>query len=77
MTAAESLALMLSRTHDAMSPRPISPRPTVARLLADVAAGIRVLRTYGVEITEEQVLERARNIVMGLLGNYQITGTGE
>lgn len=50
------------------------PRPTVARLLHDIAAGIRVLQTYGVEITEEQVLERARNIVTGLLGNYQITG---
>ena len=54
-----------------------SPRPAVANLLRDVAAGIRVLRTYGVEITEEQVTERANNIVQGLLGNYTITGTGE
>jgi hypothetical protein len=51
-----------------------SPRPTVLNLIADIAAGIRVLRTYGVEITEAQVMERANNIVTGLIGNYEITG---
>jgi len=50
----------------------ISPRPVVAQLLADVAAGLRVLRDRGVEITEEQVQERAANIVTALLGNYRI-----
>jgi hypothetical protein len=38
----------------------------------DVAEGIRVLQTRdGVKITEEQVLDRARNIVAGLIGNYR------
>jgi hypothetical protein len=42
-------------------------------LLDDVAAGIRVLHTRdGVDVSEEQVLERARNIVAGLIGNYSI-----
>lgn len=42
-------------------------------LVADVAAGILVLRERdGVDISTGQALERARNIVAGLLGNYQI-----
>jgi hypothetical protein len=41
--------------------------------LQDVAEGIRVLQTRdGIELTDEQILERARNIVTGLLGNYRI-----
>jgi hypothetical protein len=41
--------------------------------LQDVAEGIRVLQTRdGVDLTDEQILERARNIVTGLLGNYRI-----
>jgi hypothetical protein len=41
--------------------------------LHDVAAGIRVLQTRdGIALTNEQILERARNIVAGLLGNYRI-----
>ena len=56
----------------------IQPRPTVARLLADVAAGLRVLVTRdGLRISEELIQERTNNIVAGLLGNYEITGTGE
>ena len=56
--------------------------PTTTRLLRDVSAGIRVLQTRdGVEISESLILERARNIVMGLLGNYRIEaldlGAGE
>lgn len=51
--------------------------PTTRRLIADVSAGLRVLQAYGVEITEEQIMERTRCIVAGLLGNYTITGTGE
>jgi len=43
------------------------------RLLIDVSAGIRVLQSRdGVALSEGQILERARNIVMGLVGNYRI-----
>jgi hypothetical protein len=46
---------------------------TVRLLLQDVAEGIRVLQTRdGVDLSDEQILERARNIVTGLLGNYRI-----
>jgi len=46
---------------------------TVRHLLQDVADGIRVLQTRdGVELSDEQIVERARNIVTGLLGNYRI-----
>jgi hypothetical protein len=54
-------------------PRPISPRPVVASLLRDVAAGIRVLRDIdGLPLTDKQINDRSANIVMGLLGNYRI-----
>ena len=47
--------------------------PTVRHLLKDVADGIRVLQTRdGIEVSDEQILERARNIVTGLIGNYSI-----
>jgi|SRR5690242_3243883 hypothetical protein len=53
------------------------PAPTVRLLLQDVAEGIRVLQTRdGVDLTNEQILERARNIVTGLLGNYRIRALG-
>ena len=43
------------------------------QLLEDVAAGIRVLHTRdGLGLSEDQILERARNIVAGLIGNYRI-----
>ena len=43
-------------------------------LLQDVADGIRVLQTRdGVSLSDDQIQERARNIVAGLLGNYRIT----
>jgi len=55
--------------HKTMLPSP----PTVRSLLQDVAEGIRVLQTRdGVDLTNAQILERARNIVTGLLGNYRI-----
>ena len=42
-------------------------------LLEDVAEGIRVLQTRdGIELTNDQIVERARNIVAGLIGNYNI-----
>ena len=51
----------------------VPPRPTVRLLLQDIAEGIRVLQTRdGVDLSNEQILERARNIVTGLLGNYRI-----
>lgn len=47
--------------------------PTLRALMEDISAGIRVLHSRdGVELSEEQVLERARNIVTGLMGNYKI-----
>jgi len=61
---------------DATRSRPKSalpPAPTVRLLLQDIAEGIRVLQTRdGVDVSNEQILERARNIVTGLLGNYRI-----
>jgi hypothetical protein len=51
----------------------LPPAPTVRLLLQDIAEGIRVLQTRdGVDVSNEQILERARNIVTGLLGNYRI-----
>ena len=51
----------------------LPPAPTVRLLLQDIAEGIRVLQTRdGVLLSNEQILERARNIVTGLLGNYRI-----
>jgi hypothetical protein len=45
----------------------------VRLLLQDVASGIRVLQSRdGVALSDEQILERARNIVAGLVGNYRI-----
>lgn len=47
--------------------------PTMMRLLRDVSEGIRVLQSRdGVAVSEAQIWERARNIVMGLIGNYRI-----
>ena len=47
--------------------------PTVRLLLQDVAQGIRVLQSRdGIALSDEQILERARNIVTGLIGNYSI-----
>jgi len=41
--------------------------------MVDVSAGIRVLQTRdGIRLTEAQIRERTRNIVMGLVGNYRI-----
>lgn len=44
----------------------------MAKLLALVGDGIKVLRQRGVEVTDEQAEERANNIVAGLLGNYLV-----
>ncbi|MDB4979713.1 MAG: hypothetical protein JWM82_465 [Myxococcales bacterium] len=42
-------------------------------LVDDVADGIRVLHTRdGIKLSEDQIVERARNIVAGLIGNYRI-----
>lgn len=43
------------------------------RLLVDISAGIRVLQSRdGLALSEAQIRERARNIVMGLAMNYRI-----
>jgi hypothetical protein len=45
----------------------------VRLLLQDIASGIRVLQSRdGMALSDEQILERARNIVAGLVGNYRI-----
>lgn len=47
--------------------------PTVRLLLQDIASGIRVLQSRdGIALSDDQILERARNIVAGLVGNYRI-----
>jgi hypothetical protein len=47
-------------------------------LVSDVEAGIRVLRDRdGLAISNEQLLERARNIVTGLVGGYDIAVDAE
>jgi hypothetical protein len=39
----------------------------------DVSEGIRVLQTRdGIKLSDDQIVERARNIVAGLIGNYNI-----
>ena len=39
----------------------------------DISAGIRVLQSRdGVQLSDDQIQERARNIVTGLMGNYRI-----
>ena len=46
---------------------------TLRQLLRDVSAGIRVLQTRdGMDLSDAQITERARNIVAGLIGNYRI-----
>ncbi len=46
---------------------------TVRLLVDDVADGIRVFQTRdGINLSEDQIVERARNIVAGLIGNYRI-----
>jgi len=50
----------------------VSPE-LLASLVDDVAAGVRVLVTRdGVALTEAQIRDRARNVVCGLIGNYDI-----
>jgi hypothetical protein len=68
------LRVILRREASRSRPKPtLPPAPTVRSLLQDVAEGIRVLQTRdGIDLTNEQILERARNIVTGLLGNYRI-----
>jgi len=46
---------------------------TLQRLLSDVEDGIRVLQSRdGFPLSDLQIRERARNIVMGLALNYRI-----
>ena len=53
--------------------RSLADLPTLRALMDDICAGIRVLQSRdGVELTDAQIIDRARNIVMGLVGNYSI-----
>lgn len=50
----------------------------IASLLKDVSDGLRVWRDRDrIALTDEQILERARNIVNGLIGNYFISAMPE
>jgi hypothetical protein len=54
-------------------PRSRAAGNTVRLLVEDVAEGIRVLQTRdGIQLSNDQIVERARNIVAGLIGNYNI-----
>lgn len=49
-------------------------KATMAALMKDVRAGLSVLKGRdGIPLTDAQIEERTRNIVAGLIGNYQIT----
>jgi hypothetical protein len=55
------------------APKSRLPAQTVRLLVEDIAEGIRVLQTRdGVALSDDQIAERARNIVTGLIGNYRI-----
>jgi hypothetical protein len=57
-------------TRAIQQPRLADPR----ELAAEIAEGLRVLQTRdGVDISEEQVLDRARNLACGLFGNHVIS----
>jgi hypothetical protein len=48
-------------------------RALIDALVSDITDGILVLKSRdGVALTTGQALERARNIVAGLMGNYDI-----
>lgn len=69
MTAAESLALMLTRTHEAMAPRFDPSPPSLAHQVATVVTVLRARRQacYGaLQITDEQIEEMARAVVCAL-----------
>ncbi len=55
------------------SPADEAHKILLGQLVEDIAAGVRVLRTRdGLPVSEFQVMDRARNIVAGLVGNYRI-----
>jgi len=60
------LCVELARLHAAAN-----QEVDLGALTADIASGIEVLKTRdGVELTREQILDRARNISTGILGNH-------
>jgi hypothetical protein len=62
----EDLGAELARLHAAAN-----QEVDLGALTADIASGIDVLRTRdGVEVTREQVLDRARNVATGIVGNH-------
>jgi hypothetical protein len=49
-------------------------RTRTDRMVADILEGLRVLNTlHGLAIAEAVLLDRARNITSGILGNYNVT----
>jgi hypothetical protein len=55
------------------------PSPLLSALVSDVFEGLKVFRTLdtarapdGSELSDATLLDRARNIVAGLIGNYRI-----
>lgn len=49
-----------------------------SEIVEDIAAGIRVLRTRdGIDLQEDQIYERARNIAAGLIVNYEVASLSE
>lgn len=52
---------------------PAPGRSLRARIVDDLVEGLRVFNTmHGMSIAEDVLLDRARNIAAGLLGNYWI-----
>lgn len=41
-------------------------------LIADLATGLRVLCEAHPDITEDEIMDRARNLAAGLVGNYRV-----
>jgi hypothetical protein len=48
--------------------------PVRSQLYWDIVSGVEIIRSlHGFAITDAQILDRAANIVAGLIGNYKIT----
>lgn len=55
----------------------VASEPKYDALVADVATGIRKLRDTHPDVTEDEVMERARNVVAGLVGNWRVEALAE
>ena len=78
-----SLIVLRRRPSALRSPRGRTPCKTTRLLLADVYEGLKVLQRQGVReadgspISDATLLDRARNIVAGMVGNYAIRSLDE